>query len=311
MSNNNTGKESKRLKMANEGVLNEQYTLNKWFVKVKPAYQIDRVCFSFVEKGKKGSGFDVYIDMDTFANWMEDVKSFSMHQIIENEKSQGKKYPDYYKFTTGTNACKTVGIGVSTANNAFATINGSFVSNGTTIYANVPVDYNWLRTLARWFLLTSEEWFRKTASVIVSSSETYRSSLTDADTDSSTPVCGKNDARSYAQQNTETIQPEPSTSGPAIKVKGLELQDYFDSCSGLILDEGGNLKMQVLDKDAKLLNLVIPKKTVDLIGANAVQNFSRACEQSYKNKNHVHFQIRYKHGTYSGIASLICIDLVA
>ena len=29
MSNNNTGKESKRLKMANEGVLNEQYTFRE------------------------------------------------------------------------------------------------------------------------------------------------------------------------------------------------------------------------------------------------------------------------------------------
>ena len=46
-------KTTARQNMASEGVLNEQYTLNSWFVKVKIAFGIDRVVFSFVEKGKK------------------------------------------------------------------------------------------------------------------------------------------------------------------------------------------------------------------------------------------------------------------
>lgn len=36
-------KTTARQNMASEGVLNEQYTLNSWFVKVKIAYGIDMI----------------------------------------------------------------------------------------------------------------------------------------------------------------------------------------------------------------------------------------------------------------------------
>lgn len=47
-------KTTARQNMASEGVLNEQYTLNSWFVKVKIAYGIDQWYFLLLKKGKKG-----------------------------------------------------------------------------------------------------------------------------------------------------------------------------------------------------------------------------------------------------------------
>lgn len=79
-------KTTARQNMASEGVLNEQYTLNSWFVKVKIAYGIDRVVFSFVEKGKKGKGFDVYMNIDVFYNWMEDVKNYQFKKSLPKKK---------------------------------------------------------------------------------------------------------------------------------------------------------------------------------------------------------------------------------
>lgn len=38
---------------AEDGCLNSAFTLNKWFVKVRPCYGIGKVCFSFVLKTQK------------------------------------------------------------------------------------------------------------------------------------------------------------------------------------------------------------------------------------------------------------------
>ena len=58
---------------AEDGCLNSAFTLNKWFVKVRPCYGIGKVCFSFVLKTQKAEekgkiSFDVYMDMDEFDN---------------------------------------------------------------------------------------------------------------------------------------------------------------------------------------------------------------------------------------------------
>lgn len=81
-------KPTARQNMASEGVLNEQYTLDSWFVKIKPAYGIDRVNFSFVEKGKNGKGFNVYVNIDTFYNWMEDVQNFRLYKTLKLKKKK-------------------------------------------------------------------------------------------------------------------------------------------------------------------------------------------------------------------------------
>ena len=59
---------------------------------------------------------------------------------MKAEKERGEKYPNRYKFVTGSNAEKSVGIANSTSNGEFV-INGSSTVNGKKVYANIPVSY--------------------------------------------------------------------------------------------------------------------------------------------------------------------------
>ena len=168
-------KKSKRFEMADEGVLNSQFTQNGWFVKVKAAYAIDRVCFSFVMKGKKGEGFDVYVDMDIFDLWADDILNGTFARVIAAEKKAGEDYPKYYKYITGDHGQKSVGFAASSSGSGF-------VVNGTTtklvddaksgkkkvekVHGNVPVDLNWLRILAKYFKRTSQAHFDELARLI-------------------------------------------------------------------------------------------------------------------------------------------------
>lgn len=164
-------KKSKKRKEAEDGILAAQYTLNGWFVKIYPAYEIDLVKFAFVKKNTKGEGFDVYMTMDKMDIWADDILSFRLKKVIEAEKAEGSQYPKAYKYITGENGAKSIGICPSTTDGAFATINGCSLVNGKKVYANVPVDYDWLRITAKWFKRTSAKAFDEMAALIVSSSK--------------------------------------------------------------------------------------------------------------------------------------------
>lgn len=328
-------KTTARQNMASEGVLNEQYTLNSWFVKVKIAFGIDRVVFSFVEKGKKGKGFDVYMNIDAFYNWMEDIKNFQFKKIIAEEKASGSKYPKHYKFITGLNGEKSVGFAPSTSENAFAVINGTYNSkeNGKQ-YANIPVDYDWLRTTARWFFLTSKGYYEEMAETTVKSSTAYRNNLgEDDETSPAAESSGakKNQKPSQTQsqkpaENTKTggngnnstankpanntTNSTSATSNPAgenpLKAKAETKTMNADSNSYVVkADERGNYRMEVLDDQGKPYNLILPFSVIKNVGSDLFAKFVSACEESKKQKNHSHFIMKYSDGSYNGKPVLV------
>lgn len=176
MADNNTSySKAKRMQLIEEGIIASQFTQKGWFVKIKPVFSLKNddsfesrkpsILFSFVEKGKSGSGFDIYCDIDVFDNWADDVldvaKTFK--KTLEAEKSAGEKYPKTYKYITGSNGEKSVGFCPSTLNGAFATVNGVTVKNGAKVFANVPVDYDWLKTTMKWYKRISSAWYRAMA----------------------------------------------------------------------------------------------------------------------------------------------------
>jgi len=146
-------KDSKNMKAAKEGILLEQYTQNGWFVKVKAtALVIDKVLFSFVKKGQNGAGFDVYMDIDKFDLWCDDILSGRVATIITAEKKAGITEPKDIKYITGENGAKYVGICPSTLGKAFGTISGKGLDkNGKVIFGYVPVSYDDLRIMAKRF----------------------------------------------------------------------------------------------------------------------------------------------------------------
>lgn len=141
---------SMRQKLCVEGVIAAQYTQNGWFVKVKPAFTINKVIFSFVMKGKSGDGFDIYMDLDRFDNWVDDIQSRILLRVLAEEKAANEQYPKTYKYVTGENGEKSVGICNSSKGASFV-LNGCTVKDGSKVYANVPVDFDWLRTMAKYF----------------------------------------------------------------------------------------------------------------------------------------------------------------
>lgn len=130
----------------------------KWGVSVYPAYGIDKIHFSFIEKGSEGKGksFDIYMDtirdgLGCFDNWAEDILDGTMFRILKAEKDAGEKYPKYYKYNTGAKAEKSVGIMCSSKSGMYVLNAGPGVDN---IHANVVIGRNDLIRLARRFRST-------------------------------------------------------------------------------------------------------------------------------------------------------------
>lgn len=225
MENNSTPARAKRVEWADEGIIAAQYTLKGWFVKVKPVFSLDgknsfaagkpSVLFSFVEKGKKGSGFDVYVDMDVFDLWADDVLdvTHTFKKTIEAEKAAGKQYPETYKYVAGKNGEKSVGFCPSTANGAFATVNGVTVKDGKRVYANVPVDYNWLRTTMKWYRRVTAPYFAMVAETTRKNMVSNWRKSEDKDTASARPT-------NVAQNPPQNIQ---SASNQALNVARAEI----------------------------------------------------------------------------------------
>ena len=122
----------------------EFYTLNGWFLKVYPAFDIDKVKFAFVEKGTNGSGFDVHVNVGTFSLLCDDIQNYRLAKMIAAETSQ---YPTAWNYVTGENGSKGVAIGKSSGKSAML-IQGRL--NKT--FARVPVaTYEEMREMAMWF----------------------------------------------------------------------------------------------------------------------------------------------------------------
>lgn len=229
MANSNESRDSKLRAMIKNGSFAEQFTQNGWFVKIKPALSIDRVCFSFVKKGSNGKeSFDIYMAAERFILWCEDIKDRVMLKVITEEKKAGEKYPKTYKYITGSNGEKSVGICPSTSESGFATINGTIVKDGKKIYANVPVDYFWLRDMARRFLNISIYWENEIANLAIETMKSNSARYKDADTEeeytgsenitSSQPT--QQTVNKPVQTLNEVVELECKTNGEVQIVKG-------------------------------------------------------------------------------------------
>ena len=141
-------KGSKLRKMLSEGCISENYTLNGYFFKVYPYFNIDKVKFSFVEKGKSGTGFDIYVDTDEFALLCIDIdeRKFEARLAADNGP-----YPGAWKYITGENAARELAIGKSQK--------GGVVVQGRNKdekkQAFVPIQYKELRKMALLYLVVS------------------------------------------------------------------------------------------------------------------------------------------------------------
>lgn len=174
--NDQNTKKCKRVSASLNGVIAEQYTLDGWFVKVKPIFSLDpknafaynwpSIEFSFVKKGSNGEGFDIYMDMDIFDLWADDVLDKTFMRNIESERAAKKQYPEIYKYVTGSNGEKSVGF-CPGRNGSSIVINGCTVKDGKKVYGNVPVSYDWIRTLMKWYRRVTKSYYSMMTDLII------------------------------------------------------------------------------------------------------------------------------------------------
>lgn len=127
---------------------------------VRPAYGIDKLCFSIIEKGAggKGNSFDVYAEClkdgaSCIDDWAYDIlHDRRFERVMAEELKSGQKYPATYKIVTGNNGQKSVGI--ANAQKGGYVINVVSSKDGKAVYANVPVSFHDLRKLAERYVVS-------------------------------------------------------------------------------------------------------------------------------------------------------------
>lgn len=95
------------------GCIEQDYTLNGYFVRVYPAFSIDKVRFSFVKRNTGGKeSFDIYVDTWIFQDLCDEILSGAFARKLAKDKGD---YPTAFQYTTGENASKHLAIGAGKA----------------------------------------------------------------------------------------------------------------------------------------------------------------------------------------------------
>ena len=144
---------SKRRELAESGALMAAYS-QKSFIKIYPAFDIEKVKISFADIGSNGKGFDIYVDMDDFDILCEDILSMNLKRAILSEKQTAQNpYPYSWRYVTGNSAEKEIRI--SKGMKSEVNIYGKHGSEKK----NIPLSYNELRIMAKYFKRVSEKHF--------------------------------------------------------------------------------------------------------------------------------------------------------
>lgn len=314
-------KKSKRRIYAEEGLLNAAFTLNGWFVKLKPAYAIDKMVFCFVKKNTKAAqSFNVYMDLDDFDIWMSDIENFRMKRIIDEEGKAKKPLPEAYKIVTGEKGAFSVGICKSSNGDGYV-INGHGKKKengkytGDFMNAFVPVSYDWLRVTARYYKLTVKKHYEELSDLILLESSRQHNPAEGVQADPSDPsetsdAATENDnktnnASSSENKNSKTDKDNSSAnkqendtkpaSKPAASNKKLP-EMAIDTMTKVCYD-GKQYKFMALNPDGKELNIIVSNDTAQALGERFAE-FRRACEEAVNKGNHIHVTMQYKNGTY-------------
>lgn len=276
-----TTRKSRRQMMAEEGCINEQYTLDGYFVKVKPAFEITKIVFCFVMKGHKGAGFDIYMDIDRFDNWADDILNYKFERIMADEKASGAKYPKHYKYTTGNNGEKSVGFANASNGNGYV-INGVTVIDGKKTIANVPVDMDWLRTTAKYFRRAAEQshvFFDLTETMLAAVNNYHREIPSEEaapalnavegankDKKGATTECGKNESTIASRASQKPTEASSEKGKKADRTPVAENIEVFTSGALVESSDGGEYYVPARTKTDEDCFLVFDKKFVSLLG---------------------------------------------
>ncbi len=96
-------------KLLLDGAIANFYTQDGYFIKVRPCLSIDKVKFSFVEKGSEGkNALDIYVGTEDFDNFCDEILSGVMYKKVQEDKGD---FPNAWVYVTGTNGSKELHFG--------------------------------------------------------------------------------------------------------------------------------------------------------------------------------------------------------
>ena len=178
----------------------------QWGLKIYPAYQIDKLKFSFIDKGSSGKGksFDIFVecrkaDAACFDNWAYDIlNDRRLERTLAAEMQSGEKYPKAYAYATGENAEKHVGIMNSTRGGYC--INASITIDGEKRYCNIPISFHSLRYIAQMYYDTYEVRRQELIELWKKSYNDSKKFTREPDSDSSPAPAQQNTQKAPAQE---------------------------------------------------------------------------------------------------------------
>lgn len=182
-----------------EGLFIAIYTKDGYFLKVKPAYSIHKIKYSFVKLGTNGQGFDIYMDIDVFDNLVDDILSFRLYRAIEEERAKDEQYPSAFTYTTGEKGTKCIAIGHGK--------HGVLVqgTEDKKNYARVPCSYDDLRTMAKYYRRTCEQYFNGISEKIIKNAAQWREA--DPDSEDTTAPSASSDTQKETETSTGANKP--------------------------------------------------------------------------------------------------------
>lgn len=229
-----------RSALMRSGCLAAFYTLNGYFLKVKPAFGIDKVMFSFVQKGSQGQGFDVYMDIDRFDNLCDMILSRELDRKLDGSSQQNPAY----SYVTGQNGAKQLSI---FAGKAGVVIHGWYAEK--KLNANVPVQTDELRTMAKWFRRICGKYYEElTGYCLEAMNGNARFFEQNQDEPSEEPVVSEDKPQAQDSPNQQNQQPKTSKSEKKTEKPAAKGKKLIKTLTPLTpLGNSGNLCFKAID----------------------------------------------------------------
>ena len=233
-----------------------------WGLKVYPAYGIDKLKFSFIEKGSSGKGksFDIYVEClrdgaQCFDNWAYDILHGRLERVLLAEKQAGEKYPKAYKYVTGESAEKSVGI-MNSTNGGFC-INASVPgSDNKKVFCNIPVSFHDLRHIAERYMVSYEPRKKALEEIRAKAEAGARNWNKDAEDAESVAVTQTSAEEVAEAPKTETAEPKAKAEKkPTPETTAVELKT-----SSVLVNENGTCHLSAFDKKNVEREFVFPKQ---------------------------------------------------
>ena len=179
----------------------------KNFLKVKQAFGIDKVCFSFVKKGTKGDGVNIYIPVDEFDLLCDKILNLALYKKIVEEKAKKVEYPGAYSCTVGKDGSKKICIGAGKS--LEVCIQGSVKKDGKANNIFIGTTYKELVIMAKWWQRCSVPYYDSMVADVYNASM-RKPSAEDVEDSTPAPQSAPASAKPTPKPQAKAEQPKPT-----------------------------------------------------------------------------------------------------